>query len=186
MAPVSGFINNTAGPGDCATLPDELVLTGVASRKTHTGRGDFDINLPLNGGGIECRSGGATGLIFTFNAPVTSCGMASSGTASPGPDTNQCTVNLSQLANAQYHQVTLNGVVPESGGVTNITGPEFGVLLGDSSADGVVNSADITQGRRQSGQITSQSNFRSDPSIDGVINSADVTTARRQSGSALP
>ena len=45
-------------------------LVTVVSRKTHTGVGDFDIDLPYSGKrGVECRSGGANGdhkLIFTF------------------------------------------------------------------------------------------------------------------------
>lgn len=165
-------------------------LASVKSRKTYSGAGEFDIDLPLTGSrGIECRSGGATGdhkLIFTFSAPVTGCGTTSSGTASNGPATDQCTVSLSQVANAQYQQITLNGVVGESGGVADIPGPMFGVLLGDTTGDGVVDSGDITQTRRQSGQVTSESNKRIDLSVDGVINSGDVTLVRRQSGTALP
>src|SRR5260370_6537394 len=47
---VSGFIDNTPGPGDCATIPPEL--TGAVSRKTHgnlppppPGPGDLGLNL---------------------------------------------------------------------------------------------------------------------------------------------
>jgi len=65
----------------------------------------------------------------------------------------------------------------------------MGILLGDTSADGVVNSADITQTRRQSGEVATAgppANFRTDLSTDGVIDSADITLVRRASGSALP
>src|SRR5205085_7958130 len=48
-------------------------LLSVASRKTHGSAGTFDLDLPLNGSGIECRSGGANGdytLVFTFASPL--------------------------------------------------------------------------------------------------------------------
>jgi hypothetical protein len=65
----------------------------------------------------------------------------------------------------------------------------MGVLLGDTSGDGVVNSADITQTRRQSGNVAHDdpdANFREDITVDGTINSADITAVRRESGNALP
>jgi hypothetical protein len=65
----------------------------------------------------------------------------------------------------------------------------MGILLGDTTADGTVNSADITQVRRQSGNVAHDdpgANFREDITADGTINSADITAVRRQSGSALP
>src|ERR1043166_5510784 len=49
---VSGFVNNNAGPGDCATIPAVPQLTGAVSRKTHggvtpppAGPGDLALNL---------------------------------------------------------------------------------------------------------------------------------------------
>jgi hypothetical protein len=65
----------------------------------------------------------------------------------------------------------------------------MGVLLGDTTADGTVNSADITQVRRESGNVAHgdpNANFREDTTTDGTINSADITQVRRQSGTALP
>src|SRR5438445_3568429 len=56
----------------CGPVP----LLGIVSRKTHTGVGPFDINLPLspNPIGIECRTGGANGnhqIVFTLTNPPT-------------------------------------------------------------------------------------------------------------------
>ena len=56
-------------------LPPGVLPLSAASRKTHGGAGDFDIDLPLTSVvGVECRSGGATNdykVIVTFAAPVT-------------------------------------------------------------------------------------------------------------------
>jgi len=187
-APWRTRIGSFKFPQCVPATPPQLV--SVVSRKTHTGVGDFDINLPLTGArGVECRSGGMNSnykMVFTFLAPVTSCGSASIGAAVNGPNPDQCTVNLSLVPNGQYTTVTLNGVVSSTGGVGNNLTGTMGVLIGDTSADGVVNSADITQTRRQSGNVTSSSNFREDVTLDGVINSADITLVRRQSGAALP
>ena len=85
-----------------------------------------------------------------------------------------------------YVMVTLNNVNDSAGGHSDSVSGTMGLLLGDTSSDGVVNSADITQTRRQSGNVTDSSNFREDVTLDGVINSADITAVRRESGSALP
>jgi len=174
----------------------DVVPSSVVSRKTHTGVGDFDVNLPLTGTrGVECRSGGATSdykLVFTFPNNLTSVGSASvtSGTGSVsssamGPNPHQYTVNLTGVTNAQYVTVTLINVLDAADHAGDVSAT-MGVLLGDTSADGVVNSADITQTRRQSGNVANSSNFREDVTLDGVVNSADITLVRRQSGSALP
>jgi hypothetical protein len=164
-------------------------LVTVVSRKTHTGVADFDIDLPFSGKrGVECRSGGANGdhkLIFTFSTPVTNCGTASTGVASSGPNANQCTVNLTGVPNAQYIQVNLNGVVGSSG-TGNVTGPQMGVLVGDTSGNGSVNSSDVSQTKGQSGTAASSGNFRADVINNGTINSTDVSAVKSASGTALP
>src|SRR5437773_11941455 len=93
-------------------------LQSVVSRKVHGGTLQTDIALPLTGQrGVECRSPGQTGtagfdykIVFTFvnNIPVGGCGTTSTppGTVAPGPNANQCTVNLNGLPNAQYTTVT--------------------------------------------------------------------------------
>jgi hypothetical protein len=62
----------------------------------------------------------------------------------------------------------------------------MGVLLGDVNADKVVNSADATVTRNDSGQNANATNFRADLNADGTINAADATIARNQSGQSLP
>ena len=158
----------------------------------------FDVTLPLTGTrGVECRTSallgaGAYTLVFTFVNNVTSCGVANTSGGSVSntpsvPNGNQCTVNLTGVSNAQYITVTLTGVVDSECNAGDVSST-MGVLIGDTNGDGVVNSADITQTRRQSGNVVAPdgSNFREDVTTDGVINSADITLVRRQSGTALP
>ena len=59
------------------------------------------------------------------------------------------------------------------------------VLVGDTTGDGSVNSADISQTKSRSGQELSASNFRSDVNTDGSINSADVSLVKSKSGTGL-
>lgn len=175
------------------------IPTLVVSRKVHGGgAGPFDI--PINPG-IECRTGGSTGdhqVLITFPSTVTVTGTpqaeVTSGTGGVGmngvPNGGAVSINgavvtvpLTSVGNAQTLTITLNSV---SDGVGAGDVPvSMSVLLGDTSADGTVNSGDVTDTRRKSGQITAQSNFHIDMSIDGVINSADVTTVRRASGTSL-
>ena len=161
----------------------------AVSRKTHPGAGTFDINLPLVGiPGVECRRGGASGVhqvVVTFAAPVTvtsadvasGTGLVSSTTVSG----NQVFVNLNGVANAQTIAIRLVGV----NGSGNVVIP-MSVLLGDTTANGVVNSSDVGQTKAQSGAVVTSSNFRTDVTVNGAINSSDVTIVKAQSGTALP
>jgi hypothetical protein len=62
----------------------------------------------------------------------------------------------------------------------------MGVLLGDTTADASVNSADISQTKSRSGQVVGSGNFRSDVTVDGSLNSADISLVKSKSGTALP
>lgn len=171
-------------------------LLSAVSRKVHGSAGTFDINLPLTGTrGVERRAAGSTGtagvdykLVFSFAGAVASCGTANTGMVVPGPATNQCTVNLTNPANGQYLTVSLTGVsvptaCPSFSGDVSAT---MGLLVGDTNADGSVNSADISQTKSQSGRTVSSSNFREDLNVDGSINSADISLVKSRSGTGLP
>jgi hypothetical protein len=62
----------------------------------------------------------------------------------------------------------------------------MGVLIGDTTGDGGVNSADISQTKSQSGAPVTATNFREDVTLDGNINSADISLVKSRSGTALP
>jgi hypothetical protein len=184
----NGFCNGGIGP-----------ITAV-SRKTHSTAGTFDVNLPFDTPGIECRRGqGANSnnhqVVITFAVPVTltSASVTPDPKASP-PATgsvsgftvsgSQVTVNLTGVSNAQTLAINLNGL---SDGVDtgNISIP-MGLVLGDTTGDGFVNSADIAQTKSQSGQPVGSSNFREDVNTDGFLNSADISLVKSKSGTALP
>jgi hypothetical protein len=165
----------------------------AVSRKTHgTGGPTFDVNLPLTGApGIECRQGQGANLnnhlvVVTFPAAVTALGpvTVSAGSASATFSGNQVSVNLTGVPNAQTISITLHGVT--TGGATGNVVIPMGVLLGDTTADKSVNSADIGQTKAQSGHAVTTSNFREDVTVDGSINSADIGLVKSKSGTALP
>jgi hypothetical protein len=62
----------------------------------------------------------------------------------------------------------------------------MGVLIGDTTGDGFVNSADISQAKSQSGNAVTSANFREDVNTDGFLNSADISLVKSKSGTALP
>ena len=171
---------------------DPLSLTSVVSRKVHGSAGTFDINLPLVGPrGVECRTPGQTGtsgvdykVVFTFATPMTGCGVASTGTLVSGPNSNQCTVNLTGIPNAQYTTVTLTGVT-NAASSGNVSGT-MGVLVGDVNASGRVDSGDVSLVRQQTLQPLTSSNFREDINASGRIDSGDVSIARQQTLTSLP
>jgi hypothetical protein len=172
------------------------MLVSAASRKTHAGV-PFDIGLPLTGSpGVECRSGGASGIytmIFKFALPISSVGGASvSGIGSvssrmvDSSNTRHYIVNLAGVANAQYITVTLSNVIDVAGNLLSSTSATMGVLAGDATANGMVNSSDISEVQSQSGQLAGANNFRDDATLNGMINSSDISLAQSQSGMALP
>ena len=179
---------NTVVEGACPT---------VVSRKTHAGAGDFDITLPTSGTpAVECRSGGASNaftLVYTLSGNVSAAGTASvrQGNASPGtpslgPNSNQITVPLTNVANAQHLVISLDGVQNASGAILGNLVARMDVLLGDVNGNGLVNSTDTSLTQAQSGQAVAASNFRADVNANGLINSTDTSIVRANSGTGLP
>jgi hypothetical protein len=203
-----GFYNRG---GSSQTLVEHYTvpvpLTSVVSRKAHDNAGTFDIDLPLDGSGIECRvpghlPGGASGdyeLIFTFTDNLTSVGGVSATATAPGggtqavdasgqsgPNTQQYIVNLTGVPNAQYVTVTLNSVLDSAGGSGDVVGPRMGVLLGDVNASGRTDAGDVTAVRNQTVSIPDQQTFRFDVNASGRIDAGDVTVTRNATVTVLP
>jgi hypothetical protein len=162
----------------------------VVSRKVHGAAGTFDIDISQKD---ECRSGGASNayqLVFTFPLSVTfSSASVTAGTgtvsSSSGSGTNTVTVNLTGVPNAQRVTVTLFNVNDGGSGTANLTA-QMGVLIGDSTGDGYVNSGDVVQTKSRSGITVISTNFRSDINANGAINDSDVSIAKANVGTALP
>jgi hypothetical protein len=132
-------------------------------------------------------------FIFTFAHNLVSVASASvtNGTGSVssraiGPNPNQYTVNLSGVIDQQYIAVTLSNVVDATGAFGDVASPQMGVLIGDTTANGAVNSSDIAQTQSQSGQAVTSSNFREDVTANGAINSSDIALVQSKSGTGLP
>jgi hypothetical protein len=162
-----------------------LGLANVVSRKVHGSAGTFDLDI-TNGSAIECRSGGASNaykMVFTFNNAVTNCGVPSSGTASAGPNANQCSVDLN-APSGQHVTVQLTGVTDINANVGTFAAT-MGVLVGDTNADSFVDAGDVSQTKAQSGNAVTTSNFREDVNVDGFIDAGDVSLVKSKSGTAL-
>ncbi len=178
--------------------PPPIAMQRAVSRVTHTGIGPFDIDLGFTGhavtppNGVECRNiaGNAT-MVFTFNNTVVSgtAGVtAGTGTVSGTPifSGNTMTIALIGLTNPERLTVTLTNVTDNFAQVLPPTAVDMGVLAGDTTGDGSVNSGDIGQTKSRSGQSVDASNFRSDVTFDGNLNSGDIGLVKSRSGTALP
>jgi hypothetical protein len=178
------------------TLPS-VPLNAVVSRKVHGTAGTFDVDLPLDGSGIECRRGGANGdytLVFRFANTLTSVGGASV-TAGTGlvstnnmdsNDAHNYIVNLTGVTNAQRITVSLTNVTDSVGNFSANIPVSMGVLNGDVNSNAVVSNTDVAVLTSQVAAPVTSSNFRSDVNANGVISNTDVSTTKAQVGTSLP
>ncbi|HMJ05259.1 MAG TPA: hypothetical protein VK474_03295 [Chthoniobacterales bacterium] len=183
---VSGFFDQTSGPGACPAAPTAPALTGAGSRL-----GMFDVPLPLTGtAGVECRDGsGNYTVVLSFDAPVQSgTASVSSGTGSAGTPTfsgNNMIVNLSGVTDQQTLTVTATNVTGTNGGVLSSTGVNVGFLIGDTTGDGSVNGSDVSQTKSESGNTANTANYREDVNVSGGINGSDISIVKSKSGNTL-
>src|SRR5438445_823439 len=185
-------------------LPGSITVNSAVSRKTHGAAGNFDIAMPLTGSsGVECRTTGGTNdytLVVTFSGNVTVTGtpqaQVTSGTGCVGSDgvcTGNVTVSgavvtvpLTNIANAQVINVLINGV----NGAADAPAADFnipmGILIGDTSANRIVNATDVSQTKSRVGQPVDTTNFRSDVNTSGTLNASDVAIVKGKVGTSLP
>src|SRR5438876_1913925 len=185
-------------------LPGSITVNSAVSRKTHGAAGNFDIAMPLTGSsGVECRTTGGTNdytLVVTFSGNVTVTGtpqaQVTSGTGCVGSDgvcTGNVTVSgavvtvpLTNIANAQVINVRINGV----NGAADAPAADFnipmGILIGDTSANRIVNATDVSQTKSRVGQPVDTTNFRSDVNTNGALNASDVAIFKGKVGTSLP
>jgi hypothetical protein len=194
----TGFIVRKAGTSNGQTVfwtnSMPIAPLRAVSRKAHGNAGNFDVELPASGDGIECRRGQGTNsdqhqLVLTFPSAVTvPSASVTSGTASvasiTGSGTDTITINLTGVTNAQRITVTLANVTDNIN--TNDVAIRFGVLVGDATNDGAVNSSDISYVKSKSGSLLNYSSFRADLTVDENINSSDISFVKSKSGTALP
>ncbi len=127
--------------------------------------------------------------MVVFAGPVTVGGLSitsrdgmASGTHSMSGNT--VTINLATVANAQTLGITLLNV--NNGSTTGDIAIQMGVLAGDTSGNGFVNSSDVGLTKSQSGQTASAANFRNDINFSGAVNASDVGLAKASAGTRLP
>src|SRR5205823_4826049 len=146
--------------------------------------------------GIECRSGGANRnytLVLTFATSLTNVASASvtSGIGSvdsaqiESNDAHNLVVSLTGVADAQTITIQLSNISDVDGNFTSSFSVSMGVLIGDTTGNGTVNSSDIAQTQSQSGEPVTSANFREDVTANGAINSSDITIVQSKSGTAL-
>ena len=179
----------------------EPPVTAVESWMTHgSATTPFKVNLPLTATrGVECRSSSSLGagnytMVFTFAHDLTnvagSSASVTSGTGSVsstafGPNSNQYTVNLTGVSNAQYITVTVAGLHDVAGANFGAS-QQMGVLVGDVNGNGVVSNGDVSAVQAQVAQTVTSSNFRDDVNANGVISNGDVSLTQAQVGQTLP
>ena len=88
------------------------------------------------------------------------------------------------MGNAQRLTVALFDT--DDGTNSGDVGVRMGVLIGDTTGDGVVNASDVGQTKSQVGQEVNGSNFRTDVAPNGIINASDVALVKSKSGTGLP
>ncbi|HMJ07315.1 MAG TPA: hypothetical protein VK474_13740 [Chthoniobacterales bacterium] len=177
-----------------------VTAVSAVSRKTHGKAGTFDVSLPLTGTpGIECRSGGTTNdyeVVVTFNgavsvngavqAEVTAGDVGAGGVTNGGvvsASGNTVSVPLTNLTNAQTHQITLHGVA-DGTGYGDVVVP-ISVLVGDVVPNGSVSSSDVSATKAQSSQAITSANFRADVLASGGVNSSDIGVVKAATGTVL-
>jgi co-chaperonin GroES (HSP10) len=118
---------------------------------------------------------------------VINCGATSTsgGTVVSGPSANQCTMNLTGIADAQTINVEIDNVIDSQSNTGNVSVP-MGVLIGDVSGDGFVNVGDTILIRNHSGETVNSANCRYDLNTDGIVNVGDTIIVRNHSGDFLP
>lgn len=162
-------------------------LLSAASRLNHGSAGSFDVDMPLTGdSGIEDRdANGSYFAVFNFDAPVTS-GSASvvNGTATAGTPTfsgNTMIVPLTGVANQQIATVRVSNI----NGASGTADVPFGFLIGDVTANRLVDRPDFNLIKTQAGQPVTASNFRNDIVPDGTIGRGDALEVRAHKNQSL-
>ena len=133
-------------------------------------------------------------MVFKFALPLSSVAGRSvtggtGGVSSSAINSNnkkEYVVNLTGVSNAQYLTVTLTNIADVAGNTISSVSATMGVLAGDTTGNGFVNSSDISQTQSQSGRTVGTSNFREDVTLSNTINSSDISLVQSESGTALP
>jgi len=173
-----------------APEPAPPVIVAASSVKTHEAAGDWGIDLSLTGDGVECRTGGPTQLVITFDQDVYGSGSLSDVWLSAGTVDgvtiagNTVTVDLSGALNAMVLTVAFPGIENIEGQLCDDT-LCIRVLAGDVNGDGEVSIFDLVTVRDNTGLPVTEANCRGDVNGDGEINIFDLVLVRDQTGTMV-
>ena len=170
-----------------------LTLTDAVSRKTHGSAGTFDIELPQDGSGVECRSSeGSHEFVFTFSNDIVAgnatlnAPAGGSVSGSPVISGNTMTVALTAVTNEQTITVTLSNVTDIYSQVLPDTSVAANMLTADTTGDKTVNHSDLSQVKGQAGLPVNATNFREDINLDGEITHSDGRLVKEYRNASLP
>ncbi len=167
-------------------------VVGLVSRKSHGAAGEFDLDLPLDGGLFafgECRGGGMSELIITFSEPVFAAdGVPDASEVSLSAGVVQdvdlagdrITVQLSGVAETTCLALTLAGLVDAAGNPLPGQQASFRILAGDVDGDGTVGILDLMQVRNGLNQPVTDDTPQADVNADGQISVLDLVTVRNR------
>jgi hypothetical protein len=192
-----GAVHNAAGnPNSASTSSDNIVsftvtptptptpapppvLQGAVSRKTHGSAGMFDINLLLPVAGIECRIGGPTKVVLTFDQAVTKAADFAVTLSSGTVGTTACVgstleINLSGATNKTWVTIGVSGL-QGAGTLEGTYSVTVGALYGDVDFNKKVNSNDIYAVKAHASPLdVTSSNFKYDLDCSGMCNANDA------------
>ena len=178
-----------------------LTPTGAVSRKTHGDAGDFDIPINVAPGTtpvpgpvpVECRIGDTLELVVTFDRGLTAAtATVGEGTATldapPVCSSNQMTIDLSDVADAQEIEVDLANIQGQDGSVLPNATVSLRNLIGDVDGNGVVSASDMRTVRNATGISAGDNAFnpRADCALTGTIDASDMRVVRNHTGDSLP
>ena len=185
----NGYTTTFAGTIGIKNFQPPVPLSAV-SRKIHGKNGPFDLLLAFGASNIECRKGGVTTLIVTFDQPVkpssesVSAGvevtMENGGTITPTDARIQdsvLTVELPANPKTCYLTISFRGI-SSLADVPCASALKVAVLTGDANRDGKVDMADLLLLRDSMNQIASDGQFLNDIDCNGIVSLADLIATR--------
>ena len=168
---------------DC-TAP---VLVAAQSMKTHGTAGDFGIDVFAKN--IECRKGGLTKVVATFDKAVALSGagavtVSTGAVVSATASGKVVTVELSGSPNAGLVTLAFPGVITDAaaegcvGTVASTSTLCARVLVGDADNNAVNRIADLVFIRDRSNATADATNFRGDIDCSGKLQLGDMVIIR--------
>lgn len=175
-----------------AGVGDAPQLVAAQARKAHgmAGTLDLPLALTLTAPTIEARAGPSHTLLLTFDKPITSGRvLLTEGSATlgvPSLSSNQMSVSLGSVGNAQYVTVAVTEVVASDGGSGGAGSVRIGFLLGDSDQSRAVDLADVNAINATLAQVATSARLTTDLDASSAITLRDKRTSAAQSGASLP